>query len=117
MRNYFLKAVILSLLFLFFAHANVFSQEDDYEKIKKEYKALLADRDNLLAQTKNLLEYKKKNLELEESIEELKAQNEQLTQEIKRRISQIQIVQDKVKELENARAPLIEERDSLKNSL
>ena len=93
------------------------SEVKDYEKLKKEYDALLIDRDNLFAQSKILLQYKEQSLGLEKAIEQLKAQNEQLALEVQGRVSQIQILKEKIQASEEAEALSIEEKDNLKNSL
>lgn len=109
--------MILFLFFIFISSPNVHAEDNDYGKLKKQYEALLVDRDNLLSQTRNLLHYKDKCLKLEMTIKELQAEDEKLTRQIQEKISQVQILQEKVEDLEEARIPLLEERDSVKNSL
>lgn len=117
MKSYPAQVLILSLIFTFSIFPAAGAQEKDYEELKKEYGALLVDRDNILAQTRNLLEYKEKYLGLQKAIDELGAQNEQLELELEEKVSQIQILQEKVEGLEKTQVPLIQERDELKNSL
>ena len=63
------------------------------------------------------MRYKQQSSKLEMTIKQFQAENEKLTRQIQEKISQVQILQEKVEDLEEARIPLLKERDSVKNSL
>ncbi|MFH1508274.1 MAG: tetratricopeptide repeat protein [Candidatus Omnitrophota bacterium] len=117
MKNNFFNIIVLSLIFSLAISANAQAQKKSYEELQGEYEALLADRDNLLTQTKKLQQERGKYLDLERTIKQLQADKEQLAREIEGRVSQIRMLQEEMEELKHSQAPLIEERDSLKNSL
>ncbi len=72
-----IKVMLLSVMLVMFIPAITgFAQTPqlDYEKLKKEYEAVKADRDNLLLQAKNLGDYKNKFSDAESAVK--KAQEE-----------------------------------------
>lgn len=91
------------------------NHKEEYEKLKKDYEEVLRDRDNLLVQSKNLLHYGAKVQELEDSLKEVTAEKTHLQSELESRITQNQLLQQKVEELQKAYDETLREKDNLKN--
>ena len=89
----------------------------DYEKLKKDYDAVVADRDNILTQAKTLLEFKNKAKDVEEETKKLTQSKEQAEKNLQARLEQINLLNKKIEDLESGQEQLTQENLSLKNSL
>ena len=107
----------------------------DYNELKSQYEAVVADRDNIIAQTKLVLEQKDKfqdaqtqiNVKTEEGqkikqeaeaqLKEKDAAAKKLQDELNARLDQNTLLQQKVDELQQAQAQTVRENENLKNSL
>jgi chromosome segregation ATPase len=89
----------------------------EYDKLKKEYEALLADRDNILAQTKTLLESKNKYDELDTRLQKVSSDLLTAQKDLQARIEQNTLLKQKIEDLESSQTQLTQENESLKNSL
>jgi chromosome segregation ATPase len=116
-----INIIILLCAFVLSFAKNAYPQQDvlitEYEKLKKDYAALLADRDNLLAQAKNLLEYKSKSQEIEVRIKKAEEEKQQLQRELQAKTDQITQLQQKIADSEGTHNQLLQEKENLKNSL
>jgi tetratricopeptide (TPR) repeat protein len=89
----------------------------DYDKLKKDYEAVLADRDNLLFQFKNLVDYKSKYTQAQESAKKAGEDLTKSLQEIQVQNSQIADLRQKISDLETASSQLVKDSEGTKKSL
>jgi tetratricopeptide (TPR) repeat protein len=96
-----------------------FAQEGpgDYDKLKREYETVKADRDNLLSQIRGLGEYKSKVDEAEGSAKKAQDEKVKLQQEIMVQNSQITELRQKLSDLEAANSQAVKESQGAKKSL
>jgi len=96
-----------------------FAQTDsrDYDKLKKEYDAILADRNNLILQSKFLGEYKNKFSEVEVLAKKAQEEKARLQQDILARDSQLVDLKQKMSDLETANSQLVKDNEGIKKSL
>lgn len=89
----------------------------DYDKLKKEYDAVLADRNNLLLQSKAMGDYKNRADNAEAAAKKAQEDKARLQQEIQVLESQILDLKQKISDLETANSQLSKESESGKKSL
>ncbi|MCX7927413.1 MAG: tetratricopeptide repeat protein [Candidatus Omnitrophica bacterium] len=114
----------ISLIAVILSHiidiSSVFAQatlQEEFNKLKKQYELVVADRDNILAQTKGLLEYKNRYKELETEYDKLKKENDQLKIDLQLAKEQITNLQQLQGEWEITKGQLERENKELKASL
>ncbi|MBU1998297.1 MAG: tetratricopeptide repeat protein [Candidatus Omnitrophota bacterium] len=93
------------------------SPEKKYEDLKKDYQNVLADRDNVLRQAQTYLEYKQKYENFKPEIDKLNAEKDRLKSDLEAKIEQNSLLQQKMEELERKEAQLVQDKETLKNSL
>jgi len=109
-----------------FGYAQVAGQ--DYEKLKKEYEKVLAERDNLSIQVRKLLEFKNQAASADQTIALLRTENEKMKEQIKLLETQARLhhkqtadevakVKESSAETEIKYKELMQQRDQLNNSL
>lgn len=91
--------------------------QEEYDKLKKQYNAVLADRDNILAQSKSLLEYKNKREEIQTQLKKLTDEHARLQKDLQARLEQNLLLQQKIEELQSTQGQSVQENEALKNSL
>ncbi len=118
-----IRKVLYIVSLSFFALAGlhrIYAQEipkQDCEKLKKDYEALLVDRDNLISQSSISLEDKTKIVQAEAAIKQLNMDNEKLKKDLQARLEQNSLLQQKIEELERDSAQLVQDKESAKNEL
>ncbi len=97
----------------------VFAQADsrDYDKLKKDYGAVLVDRDNLLLQLKSLGDYKDRFSEAEAAAKKNLEEKSSLQQEMQVKDSQIADLRQKNSDLEINNARVFKDNEEMKKSL
>jgi tetratricopeptide (TPR) repeat protein len=134
MRTYLVPRTLISgllvILGCFLLAGNVaFAQagaKDDYEKLKKEYDKVVADRDNILSQTKTLVEFKSKYTEAVEAAKKLGEEKNRLQRQVEVLNEQNALAsqktdaeasgyKQKIAELEGKQSQLVQEQDNLKS--
>ena len=105
-----LISVVLMFIFLPSAYSQG-SPKEEYEKLKKDYEKVVAERDNILIQAKILLEYKTRAIDLEKSVKLLKAEKESAVKSLE------QEKENAAKKLQEEKSQLITELKSLKEQL
>lgn len=121
---------LLVILGCFLLAGNVaFAQagaKDDYEKLKKEYDKIVADRDNILSQTKTLVEFKSKYSEALEASKKLGEERNRLQRQVEvlneqnalasqKTDTEVSGYKQKIAELEGKQSQLAQEQDNLKS--
>jgi tetratricopeptide (TPR) repeat protein len=100
----------------------------EYDKLKKEYTQVAADRDNILLQSKSMMESSQRAKEVEAQYKTLQEEHAKLAKELqmskdeaallnKTVSEQKDAVAEKTKDLEDKASQLVEENNKLKNSL
>lgn len=99
--------------------ATGFAQIDsrDYDKLKKEYDAVLVDRNNLLLQSKILVDYKNRFSDIEAAAKKAQEEKVRLQQEIQARDSQLADLRQKIFDLETTNSQLVKDNEGIKKSL
>ncbi len=99
--------------------ATGFAQIDsrDYDKLKKEYDAVLVDRNNLLLQSKILVDYKNRFSDIEAAAKKAQEEKTKLQQEIQARDSQLADLKQKISDLETTNSQLVKDNEDIKKSL
>ncbi len=89
----------------------------ELEKLKKEYSAVVLDRDNLLVQIKGLVEQRNKFMAAEAEYKKFEDEKKAVVSENEALKSQNMKLLERVGELETTQSQMVKERDELKNSL
>ena len=116
--NFKLKLFIFMLALPVLA-ATGFAQTaaSDYDKLKKEYDAVMADRDNLLLQSKTMGDYKNRVDGAEAAAKKAQEDKARLQQEIQVLENQLLDLKQKISDLETASSQLAKENEGSKKSL
>jgi tetratricopeptide (TPR) repeat protein len=109
--------VIIFALSGFGARSFAQTESRDYDKLKKDYDAVLADRNNLLLQSKNLGEYKNKFDIAEAAAKKIQEEKARLEQQIQVLNSQLADLNQKISDLEAAKGQAVKENEDSKKSL
>jgi chromosome segregation protein len=116
-----LVSAVMSGFLIFGLAAGVQAQgnkpTDDIEKLKKDYAAVVLDRDNLLIQVKGLVDFRTKYLASENDFKKFEAEKDKIKVELEAVKNQNMRLLERIGEIETAQAQLVKERDGLKNSL
>lgn len=114
-----LRAIFLVFALVFLSISGYPSEletlKQEYEKLKKDYEAVLQDRDNLFVQAKNFLQYQTQANELQDSLNNLAEEKKQLESALEARITQNQMLQEKIAHLQEAYDEVLLEKERLKN--
>jgi tetratricopeptide (TPR) repeat protein len=89
--------------------------KEEYKKLKNEYEMLAADRNNILLQSKKSILYKSKARELEDAIKKALKDKEEVSSELASRITQNQLLQEKLEQVQDKEDQLTQEKENLKN--
>ena len=113
------KLSLLVLLPVLISAGACFAQTSpgDYDKLKKDYETVLADRDNLLLQFKSLGDYKSKYMQAQESAKKASEELAKSLQETQVQNSQIVDLRQKMSDLETANSQLVKDNEGIKKSL